>query len=143
MDDTRSVQVVHHATIWCTFRPRRSKNEKIHTEKNSLYLRKWNVLTLRLKRLLYLLKRKLSLYFQKWNPGLYSPSSKNKKDSPSENFLYFRKRKPRKNFLYFLIFQKTEIRKKIHYISGNRNPRKLLIFQEVSLQAQKMKEKHS
>ena len=29
------------------------------------------------------------------------------------------------------------------YISGNRNPKKILIFQEVSFQAQKMKINHS
>ena len=31
------------------------------------------------------------LIFQKWNPALSSPSSKNEKNPPRENFLYFRK----------------------------------------------------
>ena len=52
-------------------------------------------------------KRKLSLYFGKWN--FFSPSSK--------IFLYFRKWKPRKNFLYFL-------KKNCSYISGNGKPEK-------------------
>ena len=35
---------------------------------------------------LFYLKRDLLLYFQKWNPVLFSPSSKNKEDPPRENF---------------------------------------------------------
>ena len=74
-------------------------------------------------------------------PGaLFSPSSKNKKDSPQENFLYSNIKK----FLVFsqkkvvLVFQEMEAPKKfpifqeteLSYIPGNRNPEKLLIFQE-------------
>ena len=33
---------------------------------------------------LYILKRKIFLYFQKWNPELFSPSSKNKKIYPKK-----------------------------------------------------------
>ena len=51
-------------------------------------------------------------------------------------FLYFRKRKPRKKFV---IFQKTEL----FYISGNKNIKKVLIFQEITLRAQKVKRTHS
>ena len=54
------------------------------------------------------------------------PSSKNTKKIPSKEssyiFLYFGKRKPRK----------------IPYIAGNRNSKKLLIFQEVSFGAKKI-----
>ena len=50
-----------------------------------------------IKKFLYFLKRKLLLYFQK-NPGLFSPSSKNKNNPPRENVLYFTKWKSRKNF---------------------------------------------
>ena len=39
----------------------------------------------------------------------------------------------------FLMLQET----KLSYISGNSNPKKLLIFQEVTFQAQKMKRTHS
>ena len=38
-----------------------------------------------------------------------------------------------KNFSYFLIFWETETPKKISYISGNRNPKKLLVFQKMEL----------
>ena len=41
--------------------------------------------------------------------------------------------------LYFLIFQETETPKKFLYISGNGNPKKLLIFQEVTFQSRKNK----
>ena len=70
-------------------------------------------------------KESFSLYFRKWNPVLSSPSSKNKKVHPEKNFLYFQKRKPR-NFFY--IFPKESF----SYISGNRNPKNLLVFQEVT-----------
>ena len=40
-------------------------------------------------------------YFQKWNPTIFSLSSRNKKDLPGEFYLYFRKRKCSKNFLCF------------------------------------------
>ena len=66
-------------------------------------------------------------------------------------YLYLRKRKPPKKFLIFLskkdclIFQKTDTPKKqfifqekeLSYISGNANPKKSLIFQEVSFRARK------
>ena len=74
-----------------------------------------------IKKFLYFLKRKL-LYFRKWNPALFSPSSKNNKNPPRENFLCFRKRKPLKTSYFFsketpqkfFIFQETEP----SYISG-------------------------
>ena len=85
-----------------------SKNKKIQPDKNSLYF----------------LKRKLFLYFWKWNPALFSPSSKNKKNPPQENYLYsnikrfpiFSQKKA------FLIFLETETQKKIPYISGSNFP---------------------
>ena len=66
-------------------------------------------------------------------------------------YLYLRKRKPPKKFLIFpskkdcLIFQKTDTPKKqfifqekeLSYISGNANPKKCLIFQEVTFRARK------
>ena len=51
---------------------------------------------------LYFLKRKHFLYFQKWKPKFFSRSLKNTRNPPRENFLYFRKRRPRKTFLRFL-----------------------------------------
>ena len=56
----------------CNFlSPNPTKTKSIHTEKkNSLYLRKWNFLTIKFKN---------SLYFRKCNPARFSPSSKNKK----------------------------------------------------------------
>ena len=73
-----------------------------------------------LENFLYFLKRTLSLYSSKWNPALFSPSSKNKK-----------------------IWQE-----KISYTSGNGDPQKLLVlckkktvlkFPEVTFRARKMK----
>ena len=54
--------------------------------KKSLYFRKWNFLALILKKFLYFLKRKLFLYLQKWNPALFSPSSKNNKSHLKKNY---------------------------------------------------------
>ena len=108
----------------------------------------------------------LFLYFWKWSfLALYFfPSSKKKKKSNREKFLYSRKSELSssniKNKLYFLIFQKTKTLKKfltfyqkkaclifwetkLFYISGNRNREILLIFQEVTFQAQKMKKDRS
>ena len=98
----------------CTSQPKPKKIKKIHPKKNSLYFWKWNFLTLILKRYLYFLKRKLFLYFlkrkfclyflkrklflmfRKWNSALFSPRTKNEKNPPQQNFLYFRKRKHHK-----------------------------------------------
>ena len=68
-----------------------------------------------IKNFLYFLERKFFLYLRKWNPALFTPSSKNKRNSPREHFLYFRKRKRRKKLLIFsqkkafLIFQETKL----------------------------------
>ena len=85
-------------------------------------------MALLLRNFLYFLKRKLCLYFGKWN------------------FLIFQKTETPKKFL---IFQETELfhksengnPEKISYISGNGNPEKLLIFQEVTFWARKIKKK--
>ena len=97
------------------FTSRGSKNLKKLLEKNFLFFRKWNFLALILKVFLCFLERKLVFYFEKWNPALFSQSSKNKiKNLRQENFLYFRKRKPPKSFLWFL-------QKRFCYISGKWN----------------------
>ena len=44
-----------------------------------------------IKKILYVFKRKLFVYFHKWNPALFGPRSKNKENQPRENFLYSRK----------------------------------------------------
>ena len=54
-----------------------------------------------------------------------------------EVFLMFRENKYHRK--KFVLFQETEL----SYISGNGNPKKLLIFQEVTFQAQKIKRNHS
>ena len=61
------------------FSAQAQKNKKIHPEKNSLHFGKLNFLTLRFRNFLYFLKRKLFLYFRKWNPALFNSSPKNKK----------------------------------------------------------------
>ena len=107
-----------------------SKNKKKSPRKHFFIFQEMKLFSSIFKILLYFLKRKLFLYFRKWNPALFSPSSKNKKNSPRENylntqilknFLYFRKRKPRKKFLYFLL------KRKLFLYFKKRN---FLIFQE-------------
>ena len=98
------------------FQVQARKIKKIHPEKNSLYFQKWNFLALLLKKFLHFLKRKLFLYSQKWNPALFSPSSKNKKIYPKKTSYIFLKRK------LFLCFRKLRPRRNSLYL------RKLLIF---------------
>ena len=81
-------------------------------ELSSSNIKKKFLYFLKRKLFLYFLKRKLFLYFRKWNPALFTPSSKNKRNPPQENFLYFRKRKPRK---ISYIFSKESC----SYVSGN------------------------
>ena len=121
-------------------------NKKIHNPKNSSYFGKWNFLTLILKNLLYFVKRKLFLhflnrkffsYFLKWKPALFTPSSKNKRNPPRENFLYFRKQKSRKISCVFL-------EESFSYISRNGKSetetlKMLLVFQGGNLQSLKNK----
>ena len=81
--------------------------------------------------------RKISLYL---SPYIISPSSSNIKTflvcSQKKGFLLFQEKGTPKKFL---IFQETEL----FYILGNRNPKKLLIFQKVTFRALKMKKTHS
>ena len=117
--------------IWRTSQPNPPPppKKKSPPEKNSLYFRKWIFLALILKKFLYslkrklflyFLKRKLFLYFQKRNPALFRTSSKNKRNPPRENSLYFRKWKPQ-----------------------NGNSKKLLFFQEVTCKARKTNKKYA
>ena len=76
----------------CTSLPK--KTPKNHLKKYSLYFWTWNFPALTLKKFLYSLKRKLFLYFQKWTPRLFIPSSKNERNLARDNFLCFSKRKP-------------------------------------------------
>ena len=81
----------------------------------------------------YFLKRKLFLYFRKWKP--------------QKNSLYFLKRNMFFIFIYSLYFRKTETMNKFFifqetefsYIWGNGNPKKLLILQEITFRARKIK----
>ena len=80
---------------------------------------------------------KKSLYFRKWNPALFSPRSRNKKHPPWENFLYFRKRKPRKNFWHF-------VKKSCSYVSGKQKPEKIPYTSgNRTFRARKVKRTHS
>ena len=66
-----------------------------------------------------------------------SPGSENRKNIPSKKnpLLYIWETElSGTDIKKFLIFQETEF----SYISGNGNPKKLLIFQEVTFQAQKI-----
>ena len=119
------------------------KLKKIKPEKSSLYFRKWlTSLTLRLKNFLYFLRRNLFLYFWKWNPALFSPSSKNKKIHPEKiyytlllkNVLYFFKRKL---FVYFR--NRKPQKESFSYISGNGNAEKILYISGGTSKAPKTK----
>ena len=57
--------VAYFRATWATSQPKPQKAKKIHSEKNSLYFRKWNFLTLIFKKFLYFLKRKLFNIFSK------------------------------------------------------------------------------
>ena len=88
-----------------------SKNKKNPARKNSLYFRKWTFVALILKKTFIFFKRKLFLYFLKWNPVLFSPGSKNKKTFRPEKILMLCKKMglSDSNIKEFLIFQETEI----------------------------------
>ena len=98
------------------------KITKIYPEKNSLYFRKWNFLALILKKFSKRKPPKKFLIFKKTEEKLLIFQETEPFSPPGENFLYFRKRKPRKNpytsrngtFLYFrkqnfLIFRERYI----------------------------------
>ena len=55
-----------------------------------------------IKNFLYFLERKFFLYLRKWNPALFTPSSKNKRNSPREHSYTLGNGNAEKNFLYFL-----------------------------------------
>ena len=108
------------------------KIKKDHPKKNSLYFRKWNVLALISKEI---------LYFWKWNHALFRPSSKNKNNPPRENFLSFRKRKPLE-FSYFLKKSCSYILETF-YILGNRDPEKTSYISGSNFQSSKNDKKHT
>ena len=116
-----------YKATWTTFKP---KPKKFNPKKIPYISGNGTFLLQYLKKLLYLLKGKVFLYFLKWNLALFTPNSKNKRNPPQENFLRFRKRKPRRNFSrflkrkLFLYLRKRKLRngnsKKTSYISrGN------------------------
>ena len=103
------------------------KIKKIHRQKISYISGKWNFLALILKNFSYFLKRTLFLYFRKT-------------ETPKKSLIFSQKKAvlifPETETLkIFLMFLETEL----SYISGNGNPKKLLIFQEVNFQARKNK----
>ena len=100
--------------------------KKIPSKKNSYIFRKWNFLALILRYFWYFLKINLSLYFWKWNFLVF-----HEPETP-QKFSYFTK-------WNFFAFQKIETLIKIIYISGNRNPKKLLIFLGAQLSELKKK----
>ena len=83
---------------------------------------------------LYSSNMKKSLYFQKWNPALFSPSSKNKKSPPREKFLILHETEAPKKLLIFsqkkafLTFRETETLKKLLIFQETETSKKLLIF---------------
>ena len=129
------------------------KNKKNPSRKKFFVFQAMEISESKIKEFLFFfLKRKLFLYFRKWNPAFFSSRLKNKKNPPRENFLYsgkielsncrikkflifsrnkafhyFDKRKPRKNFLYFLE------RNIFLYFRKWKPRRKFLIYKETEL----------
>ena len=72
--------------------------------------------------------------FQSYLAHFLTPSPKNKKIQPKENFVYFQKWNflalILRNFLYFALFQERE-NSKISLYFGKQKPKKLLIFQKM------------
>ena len=87
--------------------------KQIHLEKN--WNRKWNFPALVFKKFLYFLKRKVFLYFLKWNPALFTRSSKNKRNPPGKISYTSGKGNPEK---ISYIFPKESY----SYVSGNGSP---------------------
>ena len=99
-------------------------------------------------------KIKKFLTFLEMEPCTFSAQAqKKKKDNPPREMLSkLRETKTLKKYLIFsqkkafIIFHETETPKKffifqeteLSYVSGNRNPKQLLIFQEVTLRARKI-----
>ena len=122
------VQVVSLRATWVTSQPKRKKTMKIYPPKKIISIGKWNFLVLIFKKI---------LYFLKWNPALFTPSSKNKRNPPQEIFLYFMKRRTPKNLCFLkrkllLYFEKGKLRNwnsiKPSHISGSRLQSLKIIF---------------
>ena len=96
------MSVAYYMATQRTAQPKLEKTKQIHLEKKSLYFVKRNFLTLKLKSFLYFLKRKLFLYFRKWNPALSGLSRQI--FSPKEFLIFFPKRSCSEKFSY--IFSK-------------------------------------
>ena len=101
--------------------------KKSTQKKNSLYFRKWNFLALIFKKYIYIF-----LSFQKQNMHFAGQARRIKKIHPKKISHNSWNRSP-KNTSH--IFSKESF----SYISGNGNPKKFLIFQEVPFQDQKVK----
>ena len=84
-----------------TFHPKPTK--KIHQNKFFVFP-EMEVSRSDIKKFLYFIKRKHLLYFQKWSPVLFSPSSKNKITPPQEYLLCFRKQKTLKDIVCLIFF---------------------------------------
>ena len=80
-----------------------------------------NFLALIFKKLSYFLKRNLFLYFRKWNPALFIPSLKIKKNTP-RNFLIFQENRNFKNISgsnFAISKNQNNHFEKTSFISGN------------------------
>ena len=85
---------------------------------------------LKRKLCLYFLKQKLALYFWKKNHALFTPSSKDRRNSLQESFFILQETE---TLIKRLIFFSKEI---CSYVSGKGKPEKIIyIFQEVTCKA--------
>ena len=65
------------------------ENKKNLTWKKFLTFPQIEFSSFNVKKFLDFLKRMFFLYFLKWNPAIFIPSPKNKKNPPQEKFLIF------------------------------------------------------
>ena len=63
----------------CTFQPKFEKLKKIHPEKEFLIFQEIQLFSSNIEKIFIFPQKKLFLFTRKWNPALFSPSSKTKK----------------------------------------------------------------
>ena len=101
------------------FSAQAQKTKKYASKKIRFCLSIWNFLAVIFKKN-YIFSKESFSYISGNKTLHFSTQAEKILKKPLENFLYFRKRKPKKNFPHFLIFLETETSKK------------LLIFQEMN-----------
>ena len=111
--------VVYYRATWRAFQPK-LKKIKIHPE-NFLRFPEMELSNSKIKKVLIFSQKKSFLIFPEMEPCTFQLKLEKIKNSLRENFLNFRKGKPRKNIF---------LKESCSYILGKGNPKKLFMFQE-------------